>query len=593
MPAAPALAQAPAGLHVEAARGHWHDTAPPADGWVAVELPDNWSRRWPNFDGVVWYRLSWLQQAPAAPTGLLLRYLNMAGAVYFNGTQIGQDAQLVEPLTRSWNTPRHWLLAPPLLREGRNTLLVRVAGFSAYDAGLGPVVLGPPARILAEYQHEQLLRHDLQLLGLAVSSVIACFFGTLWLMRRRETAYGWFALMTLFWLLTGLNHIVTSPWPFQHTGNWQAFNIAMLLAFTGAFAVFALRLCGHRLPRTEAVMALVILAGWIDLWRVPHDEVAVHRIAWTMLAALTVLGICLWFLAQAWRSREAGPRALAPFMVVVMAADVHDTLVFVGILDSNRYFTAMSSYVLVLGMALILAWRFADSLRRIENFNSALIGEVGAAKAELTATLARAHALEVAHIRARERVSLANDLHDGLGGMLVGSIATLEHAPEKLPPPQVLSMLKNLRDDLRLILDTAGPQHGLQAMGELLAPLRHRMGRLFEANEIACHWHLEDIDTLTLEAPRALGVLRFLQEALTNVLKHSGADRVDVRISREGQHLALCVRDNGRGFTEGALVDHPGTGMRSMRARAARLGGTVQWTSRPGDTRVRLRLDLP
>ena len=49
-------------LHVEAVRGTgWDDTTPPADGWTPVTLPDSWAGRWPGFDGVVWYRLTWEQ----------------------------------------------------------------------------------------------------------------------------------------------------------------------------------------------------------------------------------------------------------------------------------------------------------------------------------------------------------------------------------------------------------------------------------------------------------------------------------------------------------------------------------------------------
>lgn len=45
-------------LRVQAARSDWQATQPPGEGWVDVTLPDDWSRRWPQFDGVVWYRLA-------------------------------------------------------------------------------------------------------------------------------------------------------------------------------------------------------------------------------------------------------------------------------------------------------------------------------------------------------------------------------------------------------------------------------------------------------------------------------------------------------------------------------------------------------
>src|SRR4051794_7235860 len=101
----------------------------------------------------------------------------------------------------------------------------------------------------------------------------------------------------------------------------------------------------------------------------------------------------------------------------------------------------MSSYVLLLRMALTQASRFVQSLKRIENFNTELIEQVNAAKAELAATLAQQHALALAHARIGERVNLVSDLHDGLGGMLVGSIATLERRPDQLSASQLLAML--------------------------------------------------------------------------------------------------------------------------------------------------------
>jgi hypothetical protein len=124
---------------IEAAQSTWQDDGPPVTGWVPVSLPDIWSTRWPGFDGVVWYRLSWQGADPRQPVALLLDYLNMAGAVYLNGSLLMRDTSLVEPLTRAWNTPRYQLLPAALLREGANTLLVRVSGLSAYQPGLGPV----------------------------------------------------------------------------------------------------------------------------------------------------------------------------------------------------------------------------------------------------------------------------------------------------------------------------------------------------------------------------------------------------------------------------------------------------------------------
>jgi len=576
---------------VEAARGAgWNDTAPPAEGWTPVALPDSWAIRWPGFDGVVWYRLTWEQPEQLREAGLLLNYLNMAGEVSLNGTTISRDDSLVEPLTRAWNTPRYWLLAPPLLKPGTNTLLVRVSGLAPYQAGLGPVEVGEPAAMQSRFERERLVRRDLQVLGLAVSAAVSAFFAAWWWLRRRETAYGWFAVMSVLWLLFAYNQIATSPWPFSSNHHWQALNTSLLLVFSVSYLLFVLRYCGRRLPRLEGAAALVALAGVLDLWLAPEPSLAVHRAIWTLVGGLTIIGVNSYALVYGWRHRGSPVRSIAPFMAISAVTGAHDLLVFTQVIDSNVYYTNMSSYVLLLGMALTQAARFAQSLRRIENFNTELIEEVNAAKAELAATLAQQHALELAHARIGERVNLVSDLHDGLGGMLVGSIATLERKPENLSAPELLAMLKRLRDDLRLIIDATGRDDGARALGELLVPMRHRSTELLDANGIDCRWQVSGIETLELPPSQSLDLMRFLQEALTNVLKHSASRHVDVTVARAGAELQLSVRDDGRGF---AVDDRTaGAGLRSLRTRARRLGAELHLQSRPGETRVALRMPL-
>jgi two-component system nitrate/nitrite sensor histidine kinase NarX len=88
--------------------------------------------------------------------------------------------------------------------------------------------------------------------------------------------------------------------------------------------------------------------------------------------------------------------------------------------------------------------------------------------------------------------------------------------------------------------------------------------------------------------------MHILQEALSNVRKHAGATSVEVELRRGPGHL-FVVRDNGRGFEPGGGVqdtaDH--VGLRIMRERAQRIGGTFDVRSRPGQgTEVQLSLPV-
>jgi signal transduction histidine kinase len=84
---------------------------------------------------------------------------------------------------------------------------------------------------------------------------------------------------------------------------------------------------------------------------------------------------------------------------------------------------------------------------------------------------------------------------------------------------------------------------------------------------------------------------RVVQEALTNVVRHSGAAMVNVAVRAEGSEVVAVVEDDGEGF-DGSRVDNgAGLGLLGMKERAASVGGSVRVESTPGDgTRVRLSI---
>ncbi|MGC7405728.1 7TM diverse intracellular signaling domain-containing protein [Pandoraea pneumonica] len=587
---------------IEAVRANdgWHATQPPDVGWERVTLPDVWRQRWPHYDGVVWYRLTWQEPAPVQARGLLLEYLNMAGAVYLNGSLLSRDDSLVEPLTRAWNTPRYWVVEAPALRPGLNTLLVRVSGLSAYSPGLGPVVGGAPADIHARYEREQWVRRDLQLFSLAITVTLGVFVLTLWLYRRAETAYGWFSAMSFTWWLYAVNQVATRPWPFTNNDAWEVFVSIAFLAYCGCFAMFVLRFCGRRMPRIETAMwtTFGIGAGWLVV--MPHQSIETTRAIWAVIPGVTYLASCLLLFALTWRERQLEQRVVSLCALTFVIAGTHDFLVFFGVLASNVYYTAQTSQVLMIGMAIVLARRFAENARRIERFNDELRVGIDNARDELALTLNRQHELEVVNARLAERLDLAHDLHDGLGGALVSSIAAIEHAPHTLPPERFLGLLKELRDELRIVIDTAATQQsGGLTLAEQIAPLRHRITVLFESQKIECDWRLDGIDACELSAAQSLELLRILQEALTNVLKHSRASRVQIDVrhhaDRDGKRITLRVEDNGIGFDIGhehAVPHREGAGLHSMRRRAQRLGGTMTLTRENAWTVLQVSVEI-
>ncbi|MHC4710033.1 MAG: sensor histidine kinase, partial [Planctomycetota bacterium] len=90
--------------------------------------------------------------------------------------------------------------------------------------------------------------------------------------------------------------------------------------------------------------------------------------------------------------------------------------------------------------------------------------------------------------------------------------------------------------------------------------------------------------------PLKLSIYRILQEALNNVTKHSGADRVIITLTETAGVLELAVEDNGRGFAAESVFPQDGSqhgfGLGSMRERAYLSGGTVSVNSAEGNGTV-------
>ena len=119
-------------------------TVLPRQGWQSVNLPDQWQKRWKNYNGAAWYKIQWSwscqnQARLAEPIAFAIDYINSAGAVFLNGDLLWRDKHLQEPLSKSWNMPRYWILPISGLNSGKNEILIYVKGFAYQSPGIGQI----------------------------------------------------------------------------------------------------------------------------------------------------------------------------------------------------------------------------------------------------------------------------------------------------------------------------------------------------------------------------------------------------------------------------------------------------------------------
>lgn len=606
-----ALAQAclPQILSIQSAKAAGLGPPPIASAvrdWHNVTLPDHWLDRWPGYSGAVWYRIDWQRgcahppaasaTAAADPVALALHSMVMAGEVFVNGDLLWRDRHLVEPLSRSWNMPRFWLLPESALHAGTNSVWIRVHGLAEQTPGLGEVRLGEPEALRQWHAQTWWNQRTLFAMNIVVSLVLGVLFAFAWLQRRASKAFGWYALNAFCWALFLANILATEAWPFPDTLAVARGNLLVFLLFGQSFCLFTWRFGKLHLPRLEKLLWALTLAGMAAAIFAPWSLVdgVLH-------IGLVYFGICvavsLHFPLHAWRTREPGHLVYAACLLVFLCAGLHDMLALKKVIGPATPWMPYTAPLTMLALSMVLGRQFVLSMRRIEQFNQELTDSVARACDELGGTLAREHALALSHSRLQERMQLAHDLHDSLGGSLVRSITMVEQAGTPMHNRQFLSVLKLLRDDLRQMIDsgTSVSVTVPDTPQAWIAPLRHRFASLFDALDMQSDWQVPAAWPQPPGALQCLALTRVLEEALANVIKHSRAQCVQVQLQWPEPHwLMLRITDDGAGFDVAAVQQAGmGVGLRSMQARLQRLGGHLDMDSEPGATVLAAWLPVP
>jgi signal transduction histidine kinase len=254
--------------------------------------------------------------------------------------------------------------------------------------------------------------------------------------------------------------------------------------------------------------------------------------------------------------------------------------------------TLLSAYGVPVGM---LRWSSDQPLREADRrLLHDVTHQLGAAvhAAALVRTLRVAqHRLVIA--REEERRRLRRDLHDGLGPALASltlRVDVLRNTWPDLDDPdadlvELRSAIQATVSDVRRIVEGLRPAP-LDELG-LVGALEQLAARTVAGDDVAIDVVVGPLPPLA--AAVEVAVFRVVQEALTNVQRHSGAARVTVEATVTGDLLRVEVRDDGAGTV------HPrpgGVGLVSMRERAAELGGSLDTESRRGHGTV-VRLQLP
>ncbi|MFD1657478.1 sensor histidine kinase [Streptomyces caeni] len=312
---------------------------------------------------------------------------------------------------------------------------------------------------------------------------------------------------------------------------------------------------------------------------------------WLVLLALSAdavwVAFPLYFLQLHVLSRRLGPAAVAATAAAAIA----------GFAAHQRSFSPAMAIGPALGAAVAVAvvWGYQALYRESEQ-RRRLIEELTATRADLAAAQHTAGVLA-------ERERLAREIHDTLAQGL-SSIQLLLRAAERCLPGQPDAAARHMEAARQAAVDDLAEARRFVAAltppaleGSTLADALARLCTTTSArHRLTARFHLTG-DPAPLPTSHEVALLRIAQSALANTVRHADATTADVALSYLGDHIALDVVDNGRGFAPGRPPapdpESGGFGLAAMRARTRALGGVLTIESAPGHgTALAARLPL-
>jgi signal transduction histidine kinase len=558
--------------------------------WRHVPLPDDWFISHPGVSGIGWYHMTfdipseepYVGQSFYMPRGSSRLSTLFVNGVLATSTYIQGDARAM-----NWDEPMRFSMAPTLLHRGQNDLYIRVSAVADLRQGLSRVYLGPSGKVLVPYFRRWVVVVDsLRLFGgaAAIAGILALAF---WFRIRTDKVMFWFGVTALGWALMA----IPAFGPRYGNQGWlaQAVVFPMRFAYAAPLLVACLRLGGARARIAEPLLWAFTLAGAVAMPLSGEETQALIITTWSTVYLTALIVLLVWLIATRVQGRTLSFWLLIAATVVAIVLNLHDYGRWMGWLDYDNPTLAHFHVPFVLAaIGVTIIGHQVRAIDAVARANRELEARIAEKTREIEASFQHLREAENERALAVERRRIMADMHDGIGGSLLGVLSMIRVHAEW---PRIERRVREAMLELRMAIDSLEPVDG--DLGVVLGNVRHRMRETIEESGVRLLWRVGEVPAVDYLTPRAiLAIQRIVLEALTNALRHARAGTIEVRTdvdAAEGR-LRILVRDDGTGFDPATV--RRGRGLDSVAARARGIGATVEYASDHSGTSLALTLPL-
>ncbi len=560
--------------------------------WQPVSLPDDWYTNHKNIEKL-WYRSHYTMSASDADVwAVYLPSVSHNAAIYINGVWVGHGGQFDDPVSRHHNEPLLFKFSSSLLKPGDNQIDIFVKTSFHEQGLLGQFYIAPLDKLSNAYFIKHLVRVDVIQWVTIAMFVMSLVLGGFWLARPQDSTYGLFAMLLLLWALHNLNLIVSNI-PFS-VHLWEAMTMSTLGWTTVMMVIFNHRYLCDTKPRIEKAILFFAVLG-IGIFFLPDISSILH-IGYGVWDALLMVFACYtiyYLLHSYWLTQNNDAFLILLVGIPILVFGLHDVLVVNHLWDKTDGLIIQYN---VIPAMFLFSWfllrRFVMSINQAEQLAATLEQRVQEKQQTLQLQYEQLNQMEQQSVLAEERERIMRDMHDGIGGQLVSVISVLrEHDGDIFS--SLREKVQRSLSDLRFVIDSLDPL--LNDLPTLLGMMRLRLRDQLEAEKISLQWVVTDLPEMEdLNPRRSLNVMRIVEEAITNIIKHSGADKMTLAtgLIRERKQIYIDIIDYGCGMKQLYEGEHVcSRGIENMHYRAKQLDATLEISSSGSGTRVRLLLD--
>ena len=502
---------------------------------------------------------------------MYLPYLHTGGELFLNGVVFARISTSDAHYIVRWERPHLLHVPDSLLRDGVNVLDVRVARSASTSTMRFPrIAIGRDIDLRTPYEHRLFWVRTAPQITVATCILMSVCLFFIWWRRPAESLYGLLGVASLLWGARTLTFVIeympTDAWWF-----WRFIYHSATGGFVIALAAFYLRFAGLRAVGLQRVLLLYWLIGPLAMLADSSAMDATIGRIWAGGLLPIALGVLALAAYAAWKQRTWQAIVLCIAIVMGVLAGLHDYLLawkesllqaMAPQWTAHRFFLLHhTANGLLLVMAGILTSRFVQTLNDVEYLNTTLEHRVAQREHQLARNFEELSRLSRERAAEDERERIMRDMHDGLGSQLFTSLSRAERGA--LSQGDLLDTLRACISEMRVALDALAPTD--DDFRATLGNFRYRWEAQLSASGIASTW---TIHALSVASHQRLHILRILQEALTNALKHARATQVHVEAIRTDAGMRFEVRDNGCGH---GAASTSGRGLDNMKARASRI----------------------